>query len=234
MNKPNGFIKKLLDILFPPRLKCQSCNREAAVNECGLCEKCARELVVLTETSTPGNIEFVDRAFSALLYNDVSRRAVIDLKFHNAAYKKEFLAYYMRIPSCIEVDCIVPVPLHPNRLRRRGYNQSTLLAGELAEKSGIPVREDLLWRVKDTPMQSKATKSMRMKNVINAFRASDDCKGLSILLVDDVRTTGSTLRECAKQLKRKGAKAVYALTACCAEEYANSTAAAANAQPAGQ
>ena len=219
-----AFIDRALDLLFPKHLKCQSCGREAEINEYGLCADCESKLVILDETSTPSVIEYVDGAWSALLYNETARRAVIDMKFHGAAYNKEFLSHFMNIPEGVCADCIVPVPLHPNRQRERGYNQSALLAKELSKKTGVPVREDLLIRVKDTPMQSHATKAEREKNVKNAFRASENCAGMTIVLVDDVRTTGSTLKECAKQLKKHGAKAVYAVTACCSKEYAGAAA----------
>ncbi len=224
------FLTKLADILFPRRLKCQSCGREAVINEHGLCPVCEAGLVLLDEDSTPSKIEFVDAARSALLYNEVAKRAVIDLKFHGATYKKEFLSCFMQLPNGVTADCIVPVPLHPNRLKKRGYNQSALLAKELSKKTGLPMREDLLYRVKNTTAQSSSTKAERLKNVVNAFRAEKACKGLSIVLVDDVRTTGSTLKECAKQLKKQGAAAVYAVTACCAAEYSNASAGSASAE----
>ncbi|MBQ7060430.1 MAG: hypothetical protein IJM85_01465 [Clostridia bacterium] len=77
------------------------------------------------------------------------------------------------------------------------------------------MRTELLERLRDTPKQARMTKKERLKNVKHAFRASDAVSGLSIVLVDDVRTTGATLFECAAELKRRGAARVYAVTACC-------------------
>ena len=124
----------------------------------------------------------------------------------------------MAIPPEWSVDCIVPVPLSGNRLKQRGYNQSEVLAEAVSERFALPVRTDLLTRVRETEKQSLMTREQRLKNLKGAFSASKDCRGLSIVLVDDIKTTGSTLSECAKELKKRGAVRVYALTACCAEE----------------
>ena len=212
--------KRILDILFPQHLKCHSCGREAAVNGYGICADCEAKLLF---AANAGNIEGVDGFTAGLQYNDVARRALRSFKYHGALYKKEFLTHHIHIPEDWEIDCIVPVPLHIDRLKRRGYNQSKVLADELVKRYDIPVREDLLSRIRNTPMQARMNRQQRMKNVKNAFSASPECKGLSIALLDDMRTTGSTLKECALELKKHGAAKVYAITACCSmEEVINS------------
>jgi len=113
-------------------------------------------------------------------------------------------------------DIIIPVPLHPRRLRWRGFNQSQLLAEyigkNLAPNFEIPVAADLLRRKKYTPPQMKIkTYSERQNNLKNAFTVNDteEIKDKNIILVDDIATTGSTLFECAKVLKQNGAKKVF-------------------------
>lgn len=108
---------------------------------------------------------------------------------------------------------IVPVPLHPQRQRQRGFNQSTLIAKSLAKKTGLEYR-DCLIKTKNTQPQAKLDRHSRLINLHGAFKLAADCQLLaaSILLVDDVWTTGTTLRECAKILKRSGAKQVWGLT----------------------
>lgn len=110
-----------------------------------------------------------------------------------------------------EFDCIVPVPLHPQRRRERGFNQAEELARELARLSGRPMRQ-LLTRCRATETQTHFDRKQRMENLRNAFqpRKNAPMRDLRILLVDDVLTTGSTLDECARVLRGAGALEVRA------------------------
>ena len=111
-------------------------------------------------------------------------------------------------------DVIVPVPLHPARQRERGFNQAGLLAELLSARTSIPVKP-LLERTRYTTTQTALDRSERMENLHNAFRLrkNADVRGLRVLLVDDVLTTGSTLNECARILKRASAISIHAATA---------------------
>ncbi len=112
-------------------------------------------------------------------------------------------------------DLVVPVPLHLKRLKERGFNQSGLLAGEFARKLGVPVSFDNIIRKNRTEPQTRLNRRERLKNVKGAFELSGakSVRGRRILLVDDVITTGTTLSECARTLKRKGgASEVHAIT----------------------
>jgi ComF family protein len=106
------------------------------------------------------------------------------------------------------------VPLHPTRQRERGFNQASLLAQLLSAKLPIPCKP-LLKRIRYTTTQTALDRAERMENLHNAFRLrkNADVRGLHVLLVDDVLTTGSTLSECARVLKRAGALSVHAATA---------------------
>ena len=107
----------------------------------------------------------------------------------------------------------MPVPLHPKRLRRRGYNQALLLARELGKLRGLEVNDHLLSRPKDSPPQVEATSlGQRRLNVADSFDCRGDACGSKIILIDDVTTTGSTLSACAAALKRAGASSVWGLT----------------------
>ena len=118
--------------------------------------------------------------------------------------------YLERNPA--SVDALVPAPLHPRRLRSRGYNQSALLAREMGRNLDLPVEENLLVRLKNPrPQVETGSPKERRDNVSGNFAGAAGASGLAVLLVDDVATTGSTLSECAAALKAAGAAAVYAL-----------------------
>ena len=106
---------------------------------------------------------------------------------------------------------MVPVPLHPRRLRSRGYNQSELLAGSLAAEAGLDLDVGALSRVKHSAPQVGATREQRRANVSGSFQCASDFTGRSIILLDDVATTGSTLSACALALKDAGASSVWGL-----------------------
>jgi len=112
----------------------------------------------------------------------------------------------------LSADLIVPVPLHVDRLGERGYNQAALLTRELSERSGLPVEEGSLVRIRETVPQVALKADERRKNVRGAFRVrGEKLKDRQVLLIDDVSTTGATLEACAEALHEKGARSVWAL-----------------------
>jgi ComF family protein len=118
------------------------------------------------------------------------------------------------LPSGIDVDVIIPVPLHPARLRAREFNQSLLLADQLSRHLARPVSATNLVRIAATDPQTTLTRQARLRNLRKAFeiRRPQDLAEKRILLVDDVFTTGTTLNECAKTLRKAGTGPVFALT----------------------
>jgi ComF family protein len=145
------------------------------------------------------------------------RQAIHQLKYHNlkaiSSCLAELLADYLQL-NPLPGEAIVPVPLHPRRLRERGYNQSGLLAKELGKLTNLPVIQDSLIRVKEARPQVRASNvKERRRNVANAFICRDEkVNGKQIILVDDVCTSGATLESCASALKSKGAIMVWGLT----------------------
>jgi ComF family protein len=125
----------------------------------------------------------------------------------------ELLADYLK-KNPLPGEALVGVPLHPRRLRERGYNQSILLAGELGKRIGLPVIEDCLIRVKQAQPQVRAGDvEERWRNVADAFMCRDErISGKQIILIDDVCTSGATLESCAAALKNKTATSVWGLT----------------------
>lgn len=207
--------KLILDSLFPKNVSCVSCGREAVTDKDGFCEDCRAGLELFNAAEPP---KHTDGYVSAYVYNDVSSRMIKRLKYSGARYLAEPLADAIKIPSEWRFDAVIPVPLYYRRENKRGYNQSELIAKRLCVRIGAVLDKDLLIRTRDTGQQTRLTEAGRKRNVKGAFAADESVKGKSFLIIDDVRTTGATLSECAAELKRFGAERVYTATVCCAVE----------------
>jgi ComF family protein len=159
----------------------------------------------------------IDGIRSPFRFDEVIRKAIHELKYRNlkaiSPCLAELLADYLK-ENPLPGEALVGVPLHPRRLRERGYNQSSLIAAELGKRIGLPVIEDCLIRVKQAQPQVKAVDvEERRRNVVDAFVCRDErVSGKQIILIDDVCTSGATLESCAAALKNKGAKSVWGLT----------------------
>ncbi len=216
----------LLDLVFPRR--CGGCNRpglawcdvcRAQTRPVGdsICPRCGRPQprpgVCPPCRHTP--IE-IDGIRSAVMFEGPVRKAIHHLKYTARTSLAEplgayLIEYWQTHP--LPADLLIPVPLHAARSRERGYNQSTLLARQLARAAALPVREPALQRVKATVPQVTLNAAERKANVHEAFTADAGLvQGQRALLIDDVCTTGSTLEACSRALKQAGAAAVWALT----------------------
>jgi ComF family protein len=159
----------------------------------------------------------IDGIRSPFRFDEVIRKAIHELKYRNlkaiSPCLAELLADYLKA-NPLPGEALVGVPLHPRRLRERGYNQSSLLARELGRRMGLPVIEDCLIRVKQVQPQVRAVDvEERRRNVADAFVCRDEkVSGKQIILIDDVCTSGATLESCAAALKNKGATSVWGLT----------------------
>ncbi len=113
-----------------------------------------------------------------------------------------------------DVDAVIPVPLHRRREKRRGFNQSAVLARRIAKLKNINFLPGRLIKVRNAPAQTSLEKTDREENVRDAYRVRRPARlsGITVLLVDDVYTTGSTIRECSRVLVRAGVKEVRAVT----------------------
>lgn len=158
----------------------------------------------------------LDGMGAAAEFDGVIRQAIHEFKYQGRTDLAVPLADFMVSSwrdGFFPVDCMIPVPLHPRRLRERGYNQAALMTERLTEKIGLPVLGGVLIRSRMTASQTRLSASDRRKNVEGAFSAySNGVKGRSMLLVDDLCTTGSTLEACADALRAAGAVRVYAMT----------------------
>ena len=189
---------------------CQQCSEpfEGAIATLFTCANCAHRTI------------YFDAAVAAYRGRGVVRQIIHEFKYGRQVHLRHLVACWLCAAldderlSGRQFDIIVPVPLHPTRQRERGFNQASLLAELLSVRISIPCKP-MLNRVRYTTTQTALDRAERIENLHNAFRLrkNADVRGLHVLLIDDVLTTGSTLSECARVLKRSGAISVYAATA---------------------
>lgn len=154
----------------------------------------------------------LDRIRAAVGYDEISRSIALRLKYGRKTALARTMSRYMR-PLIGELPpnaLLVPVPLHRRRLWSRGFNQSAIVARELSRRTGVPVALDALKRTRATPPLKGMGMRQRRRTVAGAFQAnaSAEIGGRTIILIDDVLTTGSTANACARVLKRAGAERV--------------------------
>ena len=144
--------------------------------------------------------------------------AVYDFKYKNKRYygkifAKELACRYSNLISMWEIEEIIPVPVHKKRLKQRGYNQAAIIAEELSTITGIPVSDNKIIRIKNTKPQKVLDDMERIKNIRGAFCAVEGYKpGNNVLIIDDIYTTGTTIRHIAQILRGLGAEKVFFLT----------------------
>ena len=205
----------LLDLIYPPR--CAFCRRLLSGREKGVCRFCRPKLPYVPADGQVQHFRNVDKCLSPLYYHGSVKDSLHRYKFGGATAYADIYSEF--IVKCIDenqisCDSITWVPLSRRRLRRRGYDQAELLAKLIAKHLGqSPVR--LLKKLRDTPPQSKTgSAEKRRANIAGAYAClrPELVQGKRILLVDDIVTTGATLSEAAKVLKKAGAKEVICAT----------------------
>jgi ComF family protein len=231
----------MMDLLCPPRcLLCDRFTTDLVPGERDWCPECLEGFKPLPSgyggiggapfKSDRGSVHtcgacrkkrpVYDRAIAAGMYEDKLRQAVHALKYNGrtelAGPLADYMVRHLDAPFYpAQADLILPVPLHKNRLRSRGFNQALLLAKALFRGDDARrIRHDVLHRLVDTTPQVNLKGEERRKNVRGAFAVSvpETVRGKGILLMDDVYTTGATINECARVLKKAGALSVWALT----------------------
>ncbi len=217
MSRRERAVGAILEILFPTRATCLGCGDERGCDEPFLCRTCRmlyQPSDVVSRREEWMEAGLMQAAF-VFYYARPIRGLIRAFKFHGVKMlADEFGAQLARLMEKRRLgpyDMIVPVPLHPSRLRKRGYNQAELIARVLSDKCGIPVRTDVLRRVRKTRQQARLSHARRSENTANAFRA-EKVDGMRVLLVDDVITTGSTVAACTRALRAMGATDVQAMS----------------------
>ena len=202
----------LLDLLYPPR--CAFCHKFVKNGSVRICPDCEGKLPY-TKDCGRQKIEFVALCVAPLYYEDTVRDSLLRYKFESCSgYAK---AYAPLVADCIRqtvldrFDVLSWVPVSRKRLRERGYDQAELLAKAVAKELNLKA-EPVLKKIRNTqPQSGTGSAEKRRANIAGAYRVwkPERVSGKRILLIDDIVTTGSTVRECAKTLGLAGADAVY-------------------------
>jgi ComF family protein len=217
----------LLDFALPPRCGgcgtivdqvdsfCAGCWKQLEFLGPGGCLRCGLPLEA-TEAETCAAClarpPRLDRIRAAVAYGDISRGIAIRLKYGRKVALARTMSRYMQplVGELPRDSVLVPVPLHRWRLWGRGFNQSAIVARDLSRRTGLPVSVDALRRTRSTPPLKGMGMRQRRRTVAGAFRARrpSELRGRTVVLIDDVLTTGSTAEACARALRKAGASRV--------------------------
>ncbi|NLO89876.1 MAG: ComF family protein [Clostridia bacterium] len=227
------WMKSFVDLILPTVAKCQLCGRRA-VKTAEICLVCKKELEYWSqkynECDICGHFIFqrglcvqcgqekppfsMARAIGP--YRGVLKEALFNLKFRGDRKLAVPLGRILgsKLKSSLEhqrIDVVIPVPMHHKRLKERGFNQSILIAREVAKEIKKPIFENILQKNVNTVPQVQLSVRQRKSNPINSFVVKDRAmvKGKVVLLIDDVLTTGTTVSECARELLKAGAEEVF-------------------------
>ena len=221
----------ILDALFPRRCAvcgdivtprgeriCYDCNGILKYVEEPYCLKCGAPLKDAEKAycvDCSSKKRRFDSGRAVFIYDDVLSLSIYNFKYggrqeYASFYADEIIRRFGTFIRSIEPDALVPIPLHKKRYRKRGYNQAELIAAELSKRLRIPLNTKLLLRGKNTTPQKNLSESERENNMKGAFKIGrNDVSLNSIVLIDDIYTTGSTIDSAAACLKENGVKGVY-------------------------
>lgn len=209
----------LIDWIYEPVLSfiaptaCISCGKPLIGTEKIVCNECYSKIPALPEEYMENlkkeiSIPYFDDLIVRFEFSPVFQQLIHLLKYERFTSLARLFAQSLAEFIPLNFDMVTAVPLNEVRMKERGYNQSALIARHLSEITRIPFNDNVLKRVRNTPSQTKLSRSERQQNVKDAFAVTCDVEGMRILLIDDVITTGSTLNECARVLKEAQANQV--------------------------
>lgn len=194
---------------------CMDCGKPIASEQNEFCRDCEQKK------------HSFEKGFAVFVYDDVMQQAVGDYKYRNQKELAEFFAaemavYFQKRMTALNVEALIPVPIHATRKRYRGYNQTEILCRMLSEQLGIPVL-DCMERNKKTAPQKTLDAADRLQNLESAIRLKKEVVQKqkvphTVVLVDDIYTTGSTAEACARVLLRGGVRKVYIFSLCIGTE----------------
>lgn len=206
---------------FNAKGACKECSEKIRYIREPRCQKCGRPLgemdQILCEECTKRKHHF-DAGICIFEYSGRMKESIYEFKYNNRREYGEYYAVeaakiYGKVLKQWNIDAIIPVPIHKEREIERGYNQATEFGQALARYTGIPIRKNILIRTKKTEPQKELTDIMRYLNLKNAFSIDRNAmaKIRTVLIVDDIYTTGSTIDACSSILKKAGADKVFFL-----------------------
>lgn len=231
-------INRILHILYPEKcvvchriLKdsgsgklCDVCRFQIRPVEEPRCARCSKALADVREElcgDCRGKRFYVERGFALYPYDEQMQRAIRNLKYGGEMAGGVFFAgqmaeRYGNWVNALSPEVLIPVPIHKKRMRFRGFNQAARLAVEIGAALGIPVDENYLVRTENTKPQKGLDSRERFQNLQKGFavRERDGAGYESVLLIDDIYTTGATLESCGKALKEAGTKRIFFLCLC--------------------
>ena len=196
-----------ITFLSDPYCDCCAFPFEISVNnELNICAKCNN------------NSYFFDKSRSCIIYDKFSKKLILQFKHNDSLYMAKLFAKWM-VNSGQDIlkqtDLLIPIPIHWRKLLFRKYNQAALLSNEISKIIQIPSQNNIVYRVKHTKVQS-GNNANRKQNIKNVFELNEKCirfvNKKNVTIIDDVHTSGATLNECAKVLKKYGAKQVNTMT----------------------
>jgi len=213
-------LDKLANMVYPA--KCIFCrqllNYDATLHICSSCyAKLPFAAETLLKTSQDNRASYCDGVISIFRYSGMVKESLIRFKFYNKpgycrTYARLIAGRLAKMTDMTQYDIVLSVPLHRKRELSRGYNQASLISHFLSRELKLPECSGSLKRLKHTETQSLLDKQKRHDNIQGAFivKAPENIKGKTILIVDDILTTGSTIEECSRMLKQAGAVKIIA------------------------
>ncbi|MGN0824589.1 MAG: ComF family protein [Candidatus Coproplasma sp.] len=224
-----NIFKAILNAIFPQNYACLLCGREI-FDGSDLCPECEKTITFNDGITCPvcgrktaldqicleckAQAPLFDKGASAMVYEGGARNLILKFKNDNA-YLKDYLAkkLFEKCLSFTDAEAVCFVPMTKKDCRKRGYNQAELLADELSKLLSLPVLKNAIEKVKSSIAQKSLTRAQRLENLRGCFKAKrEEIKDKTLIVVDDVLTTGATADAVCKELKKMGAKKLYYLT----------------------
>ena len=208
-------LNNILELIYPN--VCGICGK---ICKESLCKRCAIEIKKYEINLVNKNKKmYFNESMHIFKYNEMIRQRLIEYKFQDKSYMYKTFAKIIlknkKVCGFLEkYDIIIPVPIHKKRRLKRGYNQTELIAKEICKNISLELKTDVLIKQKNIKAQSELNKNERKQNIKNAFEIKNinEIIDKKILLFDDIYTTGSTVNECSKILKKAGAKQIGVVT----------------------
>lgn len=197
--------KCLPGVKYVMRPRCLKCGKAIREEQNEICYDCGRKQHYYEAGRALYEYESIAASIYRFKYKGRTEYA--------RTYAAEIQEYLGKVISGWEAGLLVPVPLHKSRMRKRGYNQAALLAGELSKRTGIPMDDQLVVRCRNTAPQKTLDPRQRQNNLKKAFKIAGNVVKLStIIIIDDIYTTGQTVDEVAEVLLEAGAKRIFFIT----------------------